>query len=322
MFITIAVVIGFIADRIFGDPVYSFHPARIMGWFISRGEKILRRGGRRKAGAFLSGMLLTLLLTALSFGLPFLLLSFLYSVHFAAGLTIEMILCYQLFAARALRDESMKVYYSLHSKDTSGARMYLSYIVGRDTQVLNDEEISKAAVETVAENLSDGVIAPMLFMLVGGAPLGMACKAVNTLDSMIGYKDERYEYFGKFAARLDDLINLVPSRISALLSIIASILCRMDTKKAIKVFVRDRYKHKSPNSAQTESVFAGALGIRLSGGSSYGGKPVSKPFIGDAVRDVSVEDIKTANKLMYTTSWLGLIVGVGIRVLLFLNCST
>ena len=302
MTIAIVVFIGFIADCMFGDPVYGFHPVRIMGWFISKGEKILRNDRQNSVSAFILGTVLSLLLIAFSFALPFILLFFLYKLHIAAGLVIEIIFCYQIFAAKALKDESMKVYCELEKNDIPKARLFLSYIVGRDTENLNEEEISKAAVETVAENLSDGVVAPMIYMITGGAPLGFAYKAVSTLDSMIGYKNEKYAYFGKFAARMDDVVNFIPSRVSAVIMILATFLCRLNVKQAWKIFWRDRYNHKSPNSAQTESVCAGALGISLSGDNYYKGILVKKPVIGDSLRPVVKDDIKLANKLMYATS--------------------
>lgn len=316
MIIAAVVVLGFIADRVFGDPVYSFHSVRLMGWCISKGDKALRRGKQAPVVVFVLGMLMTLVLVSICFALPFVLLGLLYKLNIIAGLAVEAAFCYQIFAAKALRDESMKVYYQLEKGDIQTARLYLSYIVGRDTQNLTEEEISKAAVETVAENLSDGVIAPMMFLLIGGAPLGFAYKAVNTLDSMIGYKNEKYEYFGKFAARLDDAVNFIPSRVSALLMIIASRLCGLNTRRALNVFLRDRYKHESPNSAQTESVCAGALGVSLSGDHHYGGKLIQKPIIGDPVRPVTKEDIKTENRLMYASSWLGLLAGAVVRILI------
>jgi adenosylcobinamide-phosphate synthase len=317
MIIAAVVFMGFIVDCIFGDPVYRFHPVRIMGWFISKGEKILRKITQRNAGLFISGTLLSLLLISTSFTLPFLLLHFLYKLHIAAGIIVEIAFCYQIFAAKALKHESMKVYYELEKNDIAQARLYLSYIVGRDTQNLNEEEISKAAVETVAENLSDGVTAPMMYMFIGGAPLGFAYKAVSTLDSMIAYNNEKYAYFGKFAARLDDVVNFISSRISALIMILSSVICKLNVKQAWRIFKRDRYNHKSPNSAQTESVCAGALGISLSGDNYYKGVLVQKPTIGDALRPAVKNDIRLANKLMYATSWLGLIIGVGIRMLIY-----
>ena len=317
MIVAAVVFIGFLVDCILGDPVYRLHPVRIMGWLISKGEKFLRNDKRNNAGAFISGTVLAVLVVAFSFALPFVLLLFLHRLHTVAGIIAEIIFCYQLFAAKALKHESMKVYHALEKDDISQARLYLAYIVGRDTQKLSEEEISKAAVETVAENLSDGVIAPMIYMFVGGAPLGFAYKAVSTLDSMIGYNNEKYACFGKFAARLDDIANLAPSRISAALMLAATFICRLNVKQAWKIFKRDRYNHKSPNSAQTESVCAGALGISLSGDSYYKGVLVKKPVIGEALRPATKNDIRLANKLMYATSWLGLFIGIGVRIILY-----
>jgi len=320
MTIIVVVFMGFIIDCIFGDPVYSFHPVRIMGWFISKGEKIIRSARNDRQNniiIFILGTVLSLILVSASFLLPFLLLLFLYKIHIAAGLAAEIIFCYQIFAAKSLKDESMKVYRALEENDIPQARLFLSYIVGRDTQNLNGEEISKAAVETVAENLSDGVIAPMIYMFVGGAPLGFAYKAISTLDSMIGYNNEKYAYFGKFAARADDVVNFIPARISALIMITAAFICRLNVKQARKIFLRDRYNHKSPNSAQTESVCAGALGVSLSGDNYYKGVLVKKPVIGDALRPADKNDIKLANKLMYATAWIGLLIGIGIRIIIY-----
>lgn len=317
MTVAAVVFIGFIIDCILGDPVYNFHPVRMMGWFISKGEKLLRRNVQNKIIEFISGVFLSVILISASYIIPFILLLFLYKLHLIAGLAIEMIFCYQILAAKALKDESMKVYHELEKGDIYQARLYLSYIVGRDTQNLNEEEISKATVETVAENLSDGVTAPMIYMFIGGAPFGFAYKAVSTLDSMVGYNNEKYAYFGKFAARLDDIANFIPSRLTALIMILASFICRMNYRQAWKIFRRDRYKHKSPNSAQTESVCAGALGVSLSGDNYYKSVLVSKPTIGDALHLITKDDIRLANKLMYATSWLGLIIGIGIRIILY-----
>ena len=316
MIIAIAVFTGFIIDAIIGDPVYRLHPVRIMGFFIGIGDKLLRRGG--KLQAFFLGMLLTLVIVSASFAIPFLILLTLYRIHFALGLSAEILFCYQIFAAKALKHESMKVYHQLNKGDIPKARQYLSYIVGRDTLNLNEEEIAKATIETVAENSSDGVISPMLFMLIGGAPLGFAYKAVNTLDSMIGYNNEKYAYFGKFAARLDDIVNLIPARVSALLMLAATPIHRLNLKQAWKTYLRDRYNHKSPNAAQTEAVCAGALEISLSGDNMYGGVMVKKPTIGDPIRPACKDDIILVNKMMYTASWLGLLIGVLLRIAILL----
>ena len=311
----VAVFVGFLADCVFGDPVYSFHPARIMGHIIHAGDRLF--GRQKKALDFIFGMLLSVFLVAGFYIFSFALLFFLYKLHFMFGLLIEAGFCYQILAAKALKHESMKVYHALEDGDIAKARLYLSYIVGRDTENLDEEAISKAAVETVAENLSDGVVAPLIYMFLGGAPLGFAYKAVSTLDSMIGYKNGKYAYFGKFAARLDDAANFIPSRISALLMLFASLLCRMDAKGAKKIFLRDRYNHKSPNSAQTESVCAGALGVSLSGDNYYKGELVHKPTIGDSLRPAEKEDIKRANKLMYATAWTALLAGIAVRILIY-----
>ena len=316
---TIAIIIfaGFIADCIFGDPVYRFHPVRIMGNIISAGDKLLRKENQNNAAKFILGTFLSLFLVAVVYGFYFTVLFFLYKIHLIVGIVVEICFCYQIIAAKALKHESMKVYYALEQNDIPQARLWLSWIVGRDTENLNEEQISKAAVETVAENLSDGVIAPMIYIFIGGAPLGFAYKAVNTLDSMIGYNNEKYAYFGKFAARLDDTANFLPSRISALLMILGAVICKLNVKQAWEIFRRDRYKHKSPNSAQTESVCAGALGVSLSGDNYYRGVLVQKPAIGDALRPVVKDDIKLANKLMYATAWLGLFIGIIIRIIIY-----
>ena len=233
------------------------------------------------------------------------------------GLLCESIMCYEMLAAKSLRDESMKVCRELEKGRTEEARKAVSMIVGRDTANLTEEGIAKAAVETVAENTSDGVAAPMLFMALFGAPGGFFYKAVNTMDSMVGYHNETYEYFGKAAARLDDVMNWIPSRLSGLLMTEAAFLLGkkrgFDGKKAWKVFLRDRKNHKSPNSAQTEAVCAGALGLQLAGDAYYFGKLVKKPVIGDDRRKIQAGDIRRANQLMYVTAFLTLILSLGIR---------
>lgn len=220
------------------------------------------------------------MIVAVSILIPVLLLWLAYRLHPAAGLVLESFMCYQIMATKCLKVESMKVCRALRDGDVEKAREAVSMIVGRDTAVLSAEGITKAAVETVAENTSDGSIAPLFFMLLGGPAAGFAYKAVNTMDSMLGYKNEKYLYFGRPAARLDDVVNFIPSRLAALLMIAAAWLCGMDGKGAFRIWRRDRFKHASPNSAQTESVCAGALGVALAGDAVYFGKVVKKPFIG------------------------------------------
>ena len=230
-----------------------------------------------------------------------------YLLHPYLGVAVETIMTYQILAVKCLKVESMKVYQSLTKEGIEEARKAVAMIVGRDTAVLDGTGVAKAAIETVAENSSDGVIAPMLYTALGGPVLGFLYKAVNTMDSMIGYKNEKYLNFGRTAAKLDDVCNYLPSRISAYLMIAAAYLGGSDFsgKGAYRIYKRDRRNHASPNSAQTESVCAGALGIQLAGDAVYFGKVVKKPHIGDDTRPVEYEDIRRANRLMYLTAWLG-----------------
>ena len=242
-----------------------------------------------------------------------------YHISFYLGLAVESFMCYQILATKSLKVESDRVYQEIQTGDIARARKAVSMIVGRDTQNLTIEGVTKAAVETVAENTSDGVIAPLFYMVIGGALLGFGYKAVNTMDSMVGYKNEKYQYFGSAAAKFDDVVNYIPARLSAWLMILASAITHMDWKNAKKIFLRDRYNHKSPNSAQTEAAMAGALDVQLAGNAYYFGKLYEKPTIGDPIRPVEPEDIRRANRLMYAASVLGVIVfaviSAGIRLM-------
>ena len=303
---------GFCLDLIIGDPYCLPHPIRLMGYFISKLEsflldenKIRHEKRERRQGTFL---VVIVLVTTL--GIVSMILLMAYRIHICFGVVVETIMSYQILATKCLKVESMKVYKCLKSGDVEGARYAVSMIVGRDTKVLNEEGIAKAAIETVAENTSDGVIAPMLYTALGGPILGFAYKAINTMDSMVGYKNEKYMYYGRCAAKLDDFVNFIPARISALIMILAAYLGgkQFSGKRAWYIFKRDRYNHASPNSAQTESACAGALGIRLAGDAVYFGKVVKKPYIGDATRKVEIEDIKKINNLMYKVAWLAEII--------------
>jgi adenosylcobinamide-phosphate synthase len=314
-----ALIAGFFLDLVFGDPLWLPHPIRFIGLIISKGENLLRKTScKSDKSKFICGMILTIFVVAISFAVPFFILYLLFKLNIYLGFAVETIMCYQVMATKSLKKESMKVYYELKKGDLKSARKYLSWIVSRDTENLDFSKVAKAAVETVAENTSDGVIAPLIFMLIGGAPLGFLYKAINTLDSMIGYKNDKYIYFGKFAAKLDDVASFIPARISAYFMILASFLLGFNFKGAFKIYLRDRRKHKSPNSAHTESVCAGALNIELLGNSCYFGKLVIKPTIGDNTREIEAEDIIRANKLLYATSILGLLLGSVIKLLLIL----
>lgn len=312
----ISLLIGYSLDLIVGDPQGFFHPIRLIGTLISFVEGKLRlkcndEKDERKAGA-----ILWLIVVMSSFVVPFVILFIAAKINGVLAIIVEGIMCYYILATKSLKVESMKVYYSLKSNNLPEARKNLSYIVGRDVERLNESTVAKAAVETVAENTSDGVIAPMLFIIMGGAPLGFMYKAINTLDSMVGYKNEKYINMGRFSAISDDVFNYVPARISAYLMIGAAFILKLDFKNAYKIYKRDKYNHKSPNSAHTESVCAGALNIMLGGDNYYGGIFVSKPTIGDNIKEIESEDIIKANKLMYATSLLCLIMGICIMILL------
>lgn len=264
-----------------------------------------------------AGVILSVIVLSVSTALPAVLLLVCYRLHFWLGIVGESAMCYYLLAARCLRDESMKVYRALAAGDTEGARRAVSMIVGRDTDALTAEGITKAAVETVAENTSDGVTAPMFYIMLGGAAAGFFYKAANTMDSMLGYKNERYLRFGCFSAKLDDALNYLPSRLTALLMILSAYLSGMNGGNAYRIWRRDRLNHASPNSAQTEAVCAGALGVMLAGDAVYFGKLVKKQTIGDDLRRVTPEDIPAANRLMYVTSVLMLLLTLTFRTLLF-----
>ena len=311
-----AVLGGFVLDAIFGDPAWLPHPVVYMGKAISRLEKFLRtRLPKTPQGELLGGAVVafclpvgTLLFTGLvCWGAAML--------HPLLGLAVQMFWCGQALAAKGLVQESTKVYAELKKGSLPAARKAVSRIVGRDTEALTAEGVTKAAVETVAENASDGVIAPLLYMLLGGAPLALTYKAINTMDSMLGYKNERYLWFGRAAARLDDAANYIPSRLSALFLIASAALTGQDARGALRIWRRDRRRHASPNSAQTESAAAGALGIQLAGPAYYFGELHDKPTIGDAQREIVPQDILRINRMLYAASFLSFAIFAGLRIL-------
>ena len=302
---------GFFLDFIFGDPVWLYHPVRLIGKGISFGERQLRKlcsSNKSGRGLVTAGAVLWVCIAGISFLLPLGLLILAQKIHPVLRFVLETFWCYQIIAARCLCKESVKVYDRLKADDLPGARRAVSMIVGRDTENLSAEGVTKAAVETVAENTSDGVTAPLIYMLIGGAPLGFLYKAVNTMDSMLGYKNDKYLYFGRIPAKMDDVFNYIPSRVTALFMIVAAFFCGMDGKNAWRIYRRDRRKHASPNAAQTEAVCAGALRVRLAGDAVYFGKLYKKEFIGDSLRPIEPEDIKRTGRLMYVTAVLMLIV--------------
>lgn len=304
-----AIIAGFILDLIFGDPHWLPHPICLIGNLIGFIERNLRpRLEPNKGALLLGGALMVIIVLVISFVVPMAILLAAGMVSPWLAFALETLMCYQIFATKCLRDESMKVYTALHNHDLADARVKLSWIVGRDTQNLDEEEITKGAVETVAENTADGIIAPMFYMFLGGVPLAFLYKGINTMDSMVGYKNDKFLYFGRCAAKLDDLANLLPARITGLVMIGAAFVLGLDGKNAWKIFWRDRYNHLSPNSAMTESVTAGALNIQLGGDHFYFGKLVHKDTIGDDIRPVCPEDIVKTNSLLYMTAVLCLVL--------------
>ena len=309
-----AVLCGFLLDCLLGDPEKMPPPVIWMGKAISRLEKWLRRRlpqtpeGERTGGRILAFTLPvgTLLISG---GLCWLF----WWIHPLLGLALQILWCWQALAMRCLAKESRNVYRRLKTEGLEAGRNAVARIVGRDTAQLSEQGVIKATVETVAENFSDGVLAPLLYMLIGGAPLALAYKSINTMDSMVGYKNDKYLHFGRAAAKLDDVANYIPSRISALLWIVASPLAGGNLKNAWKIWRRDRRNHASPNSAQTESACAGSLGIQLAGPACYFGKRMEKPYIGDAVREIEPEDILRTNRIMIAASVVGVILGLAIH---------
>ena len=315
MTVILAVLVGFVLDCLLGDPQGVWHPVCAIGTLITKTEHFLRRIFPDTPRALtIAGIFLWSIVCSISFAIPAMILWLCWRIHFALYLAVQILFCYQIFARRSLAEAGKHVYIALAHSLEEGQRAVSMY-VGRDTEALDETGVVKATVETIAENTTDGVIAPMIYMLIGGAPLGFLYKAVNTLDSMVGYHNDRYEYLGKFSAKADDIFNFIPARISAMCMIAAAGVLGLDNRNALRIFRRDRGNHKSPNSAQTESVCAGALHIQLAGDAVYFGKHTEKPFIGDPDRPIDRNDIARSERLMTGASLIMLALGIGIRFL-------
>ena len=299
---------AFILDLLLGDPQHWPHPIRWIGNSISGMQKQIRQVCRSERALYVGGAVLWIVIVGLSWLVTWAIISALSALNIWLGHLAELWLAYTILAGRCLSDAAMDVSRALESGSLEESRRQLSYIVGRDTSQLNETQITRGVVETVAENTVDGVIAPLFYLFIGGVPLAMAYKAINTLDSMVGYKNEKYRAIGCVSARIDDLANLIPARLSWLLFTAAAFLMRLDAKNAFRIGWRDRYQHKSPNCGWSEATVAGALGIRLGGPNTYFGELVEKPWIGDERREINQKDIRLTIRLMFIASAIALVL--------------
>ena len=316
----LSILLGFLIDCVLGDPYRLPHPVVLIGKLISLSEKALRRVfPKTDRGAFFAGLVMAILVPLISAGTAFGILFGLWKLSPWAYFGVSSVMCWQCFAARCLEKEAKKVVTALETNGLEAGRKQIGMLVGRDTENLSETQVLKATVETVAENTSDGVVAPMLFMLLFGAVGGFFYKAINTMDSMVGYKNDRYLFFGRAAAKLDDAANFIPARLSALAMIASAAFLGFDGKNAFRIWKRDRRKHASPNSAQTESACAGALHVELAGPASYFGVLHEKPFLGDPDRTIERADVKRSCALMYGTSVLLLVLleAIGLSLAFF-----
>ena len=307
-----AILIGAFLDWLIGEPNNPGHPVRIIGWFAKLQEKIAFKimSNHLKFG----GLLVVLITASTSFAMFFFIIMVANSYNQVLGIIISGVFIYFSISARGLIEAGNKVVLALKTQGLKSARKELSFIVGRDTEKLNETEVLKGALETLAENICDGIIAPLFFIMIGGAPLGIAYKAINTLDSMFGYKNEKYANFGYFSAKVDDVANFIPARVSGLFIVMSSLILRLDWQRSWHVFLKDRKNHPSPNSAHTEAAFAGALGIQFGGPTYYGGIKIDKPFIGDYVYGISEYTFIKGRKLINCVFFLGVafaIIGSG-----------
>ena len=310
----LSIYIGYITDLIVGDP-YSFpHPVRYIGKLIRYVEKKVRKVAKTDEDLKIGGFVLWFFTVIPTYLITYLIIK-LSSFNPYVFVFVNAFIIYTTLATKCLKDEAVKIYRVLKTGDLEQSRIQLSYIVGRDTEHLSEAEIIRATVETVAENTVDGIIAPMFFAFIGGAPLAMAYKAVNTLDSTVGYKNEKYLHIGFASAKIDDIANYIPARISVLLMSIGSLVLGYNYKNAANIAIRDRKNHKSPNCAFSEGAVAGALGIQLGGTNIYFGQEVYKPTIGDKDREIESDDIVKTNRIMYATSIASMIVFTLIYVL-------
>lgn len=304
----IQLTLGFILDLFIGDPNNPVHPVRIIGKICRSLENIFRK--LLKSNLKTAGFIVWIITVAITFFTTYMLVYIFNKVNIYLGVIIEGILIYFCISSKGLIVEGFKVINYLIKDDVEKARHQLSYIVGRDTKSLDKEGIIRAVIETIAENMSDGVIAPLFYAGIFGAPLAMAYKAVNTMDSMFGYKNDKYMDFGYFPAKLDDVFNYIPARLTGILIVISSFVLKYNYRNSYKIYKRDRYNHTSPNSAHPEAAMAGALDIQLGGANYYFGKLVVKPTIGDKVKVIEIEDVNRTKKVLYLSSFIGFLLSL------------
>ncbi len=317
----IALISAYLVDLVLGDPQWFPHPVRLMGKLIARLEGFFRNWGSSPAWLKLSGVLLTLIVCGGAFLLTSFLIHWAGNFYWAAGLVVSIFLAYTTLAIRDLQVETKKVLQTLEKGDLARARRELSFLVGRETDHLDEPEILRALIETIAENISDGAMAPLFYLGLGGPPWAMTYKGINTLDSMVGYKNERYRHIGWASARLDDMANFIPARLSGLMIILSSFILGKSWRDSLEILLRDHDKHESPNSAWPEAAMAGALGVQLGGLNYYFGQPNQKPFIGDRRKNLERGDVREAWKILYLSSFWMLLLALGFSWLLgnFLN---
>jgi adenosylcobinamide-phosphate synthase len=298
------IIIGFFLDLLIGDPSSFPHPVRFIGKFIIFLEKALLKEKYKK----FTGFILTISIVITSYFITFTLCTL--------SPIIEIFIIYTVFSVNSLGFEGNKIYNLLKNNKIDSARIQLGYIVSRETKTLNEKDIIRSTVESISENIVDGIISPLFFLFIGGAPLAMAFKAVSTLDSMVGYKNDKYMDFGFASAKFDDILNFIPARISGFVLIpLASLFCGKNAVNSFRIVARDRLKHSSPNSGHSESAIAGALELQLGGNSIYFGKTIKKPFLGDKLKDFTINDIKDSIKILYISSIIALLFGIVIKFL-------
>lgn len=300
----IVFTLGYWLDIFIGDPNNWYHPVQALGKIINMLEQKLLKAGFRKSRKKINGFILLMLLVLIAFILPLLIIKLAFQIHPILAVLIEAWMLFQAFATRQLDRETKRVYRALKEKKMQEARKYMSYLVSRDTGQMSEEDILKATIETISENIGDGIVAPLFYACIGGAPLVWAYKAVNTLDSMVGYKNKRYEDFGYASAKCDDILNYIPARLTSIFILFSGLLLKMNFMQGLKILLRDRKNHASPNSAYPEAAAAGLLGIQLGGKASYFGVVSIKATMGDSDKKIDLKDLKKTSQILYLTSFI------------------